>query len=117
MLRSLLGKSSQTCGAAAVALSTLLSGNAQAESLSAGFVVNDMQPDEQYTYVAGIAEGLAYMLFVADGRAEEPGMRCVYQWFYEEDGTIENIWAAFQRFPDHLPGAVMAALIQRRCGA
>ena len=103
--------------AGAMAATVLMVQSVDAEDLSAGFVVTAMPAEERYPYIAGIAEGLAYMRFIADGRTEEPGMRCVYQWFYEEDGTLETILSAFARFPDHLPGAVMGALVERRCGS
>lgn len=96
-------------------LASLATGVA-AEDLSAGVVADKMKPDERYTYVAGVVEGLAYARFVQDGQSEEPGMRCIYQWFYNEDGTVDQIFAAYRAFPDHLPGAVTAALIKRRCG-
>lgn len=90
---------------------------AQAEDFTAGAVINNMEPAERYVFVAGIVEGLAYARFVADGKEEQPGMACIYTWFYEEDGTADTIFAAFAKFPDHLPGAVTAALAQRRCGS
>lgn len=94
----------------------MLSSQAHAKDLSAGVVLRNMEPQEQYTYVAGIIEGLAYARFVFDGNQEQPGMACIYNWFYEEDGTYEKILAAFASFPDHLPGAVTGALVKRRCG-
>lgn len=100
----------------AAAVIAIAGGASNAEDLSAGTVLERMEPKERYTYVAGIVEGLAYARFVSDGREEEPGMRCIYDWFYGEDGSVETIWSAFARFPDHLPGAVTAALVERRCG-
>lgn len=89
----------------------------RAEDFTAGAVVERMDASERYTFIAGIIEGLAYARFVSDGKSEEPGMRCIYTWFYEEDGSANKIVAAFKAFPDHLPGAVTAALAQRRCGS
>ncbi|MCR9089216.1 MAG: hypothetical protein NXH97_21035 [Rhodobacteraceae bacterium] len=103
-------------GIAAILAGFLAAVPTQAEDLSAGVVLTKMDANERYTYVAGIIEGLAYARFVSDGREEQPGMACIYGWFYEEDGAVDQIWAAFERFPDHLPGAVTAALIERRCG-
>lgn len=89
---------------------------ARAEDFTAGTVITTMKPEDRYPFISGIVEGLAYARFVADGKTEAPGMACIYRWFYEEDGTVDNIFAAFARFPDHLPGAVVGALITRRCG-
>ncbi|MEL6464953.1 MAG: hypothetical protein AAFQ58_08285 [Pseudomonadota bacterium] len=87
---------------------------AEADDLNAGAVVNKMTPEDQYTFVAGIVEGLAHARFASDGHTD--GRSCIYKWFYTEDKTPENIQAAFARFPEHLPGAVVAAMITRRCG-
>ncbi|MEM7669582.1 MAG: hypothetical protein AAF317_10605 [Pseudomonadota bacterium] len=103
--------------AAIIAVGVALAGSASARDLSAGFVVREMDPALRYPFISGIVEGIAYARFVAEGRSETPGMACIYQWFYEAEGTAETIYAAFERFPDYLPGAVIGALIERRCGA
>ncbi|MEL7444255.1 MAG: hypothetical protein AAGK02_00385 [Pseudomonadota bacterium] len=100
-----------------MALGMALAGGATARDLSAGFVVQEMDPALRYPFISGIVEGIAYARFVAEGRSETPGMACIYQWFYEEEGTAATIYAAFERFPDYLPGAVIGALVERRCGA
>jgi hypothetical protein len=44
-------------------------------------------------------------------------MRCVYDWFYEKDGRTQEILDTFKRFSDYLPGAVIAAMVEKECGA
>jgi hypothetical protein len=92
-------------------------GTAQAEDFTAGFVMENMDRPERYTYVSGIIEGLAYARYVADGKQAGLGMRCIYEWFYDDSThRQETIYAAFERFPDHTPGAIVAALAEQECG-
>lgn len=88
---------------------------AAAEEMTAGSVLTKMKPAELTAYLAGIAEGLAYARYVKDGNTTD-GMGCINKWFYEP-GTMREIFSTFNRFPDHSPGAVMAAMTQKACGA
>ena len=69
---------------------------------------------ERYTFVAGIVEGLAISRYAQDGKKPE-GMNCIYDWFYQNTKTIENIYTAFERFPDYPPGSVVDALARKTC--
>lgn len=71
---------------------------------------------ERAAYLAGVIEGLAYARYEAEGKVTGGGMRCIYQWFYQGDDTLRKIHAAFERFKDYTPGAVIAAMIKRECG-
>ena len=82
--------------------------------MTAGVVMERMEADERYTYVAGIIEGLAYARYARDGR-DVAGMECIYGWFYGQEGAVEQIYAAFQEFPEYLPGAVLSVLLNQVC--
>lgn len=82
--------------------------------LTAGVVMEEMEAAERYTYIAGIIEGLAYARYVRDGQ-DAAGMECIYGWFYDQDGAVEQIYVAFQEFPEYLPGAVTSVLLNRVC--
>lgn len=88
---------------------------AQTEFTS-GVVLDKMPPGERYTFIAGIIEGLAHARYEADGR-DTVGRSCIYRWFYDDKSAIDHIEQAFARFPNRLPGSVVGALIQMRCGA
>lgn len=77
--------------------------------------MQEMDPEQRYTFVAGIIEGLAYARFESDGNQTD-GMGCIYDWFYEDEGNLNRIYQSFEHFSDHLPGAVVAALVKRDCG-
>lgn len=102
--------------AAVVSVAGLAPNTSSANDFTAEKVLFEMSPAEQYSYLAGLTEGLAYSRYRSDGQADE-GMNCIYSWFYDEDGTVDTILAAFARFQDRAPGAIMGALAQRRCGA
>ena len=74
-----------------------------------------MDGKERFAFVAGVVEGLAMARYVRDGKKPD-GMKCIYDWFYKEPKTIDLIYAAFGRYPDHLPGAIIGALANRKCG-
>lgn len=93
----------------------LLPASASATDFTAGVVMEKMDAKERLNYLAGVIEGLAYSRFVKDGKKTD-GMGCVYQWFYEKKGTVEKIESAFRHFKDHLPGAVVAAMVEKECG-
>ena len=81
--------------------------------MTAGVVLDRMGAEEFAAYTAGIAEGLAYERYRRGG---VEAMQCVYDWFYSGGPAARQIDQAFQRFPDHFPGPVMAALVNRQCG-
>lgn len=89
--------------------------HAAAQDFTAGIVMEKMDEKQRYTYLAGVVEGLAYGRYAKDGKKVE-GMKCIYEWFYDGDGTVEKIYSAFKRFHDYLPGAVMAAMVEKECG-
>lgn len=83
---------------------------------TAGVVLDKMPPGERYIFIAGIVEGLAHARYEADGR-DTAGRSCIYRWFYEDKSAIDHIEQAFGIYRDRLPGSVVGALIQMRCGA
>jgi hypothetical protein len=89
--------------------------NANATDFTAGVVMEKMNEAERFQYLAGVIEGLAYSRYMKDGKKAD-GMKCIYQWFYKQ-GTASKIEAAFKRFHDYLPGAVVAAMVEKECGA
>lgn len=88
---------------------------ATADTMTAGSVLERMEGDAQVTFMAGIVEGLATARFYDDGR-ETTGQSCIYNWFYRTEGTMRSILAAFERFPNELPGPIMAVLVREQCG-
>jgi hypothetical protein len=88
---------------------------ANATDFTAGVVMEKMTADQRYSFLAGIIEGLAYARFASDGK-ETSGMKCIYGWFYDDPKVTDLIYAAFKKFPDYTPGAVVAVLAKRKCG-
>jgi hypothetical protein len=85
------------------------------EGFTAGKVVKELNPSQLYLYMTGIVEGLAYSRYIKDGQNTE-GMNCIYSWFYDDKDMAYTITAAFEKYPDHLPGTIVAALAKQKCG-
>lgn len=94
-----------------------LSAASPATAQNAGDVLNQMEPREQASYIAGVIEGLAFSRFLNE-RPETAGMQCIYDWYYESEtdrwGMIEQ-WLA--RHPERPAGAMLHVLIGRDCGS
>lgn len=90
-------------------------GSALAEDFTAGAVLKNMGDQELTAYLAGMVEAFAYGRYVRDANAD--GAKCVYDWFYEKEATQLDIMTKFASFPDHAPGAVMLAMLQKECGS
>jgi hypothetical protein len=92
-----------------------LAGPAAATDFTAGVVMEKMEAEQRYPYIAGVVEGLAYARFSRDGKKTE-GMKCIYDWFYEKPETLKLIYASFGQFPGYTPGAIIGALVKKKCG-
>lgn len=89
--------------------------HAQAEQFTAGTVMDRMPHEERAAYVAGVIEGLAYARYAAEDKTTE-GMGCIYRWYYDDAGAaLGKIEAAFARFREHTPGAIIGALLKKGC--
>lgn len=89
--------------------------------MTAGVVMDKMPSKERFAFVAGIIEGIAHSRFLRDSKAaaqnDEAGMSCIYDWFYSGDGkTYSMVEAAFKKYPDQFPAALLTVLINRECG-
>lgn len=88
---------------------------ALATDFTAKTVMEKMQPEQRYAYVAGVVEGLAYSRYAKDGKKTD-GMECIYDWFYTKPDTLDLIYAGFGQYPQYPPGAIIGALSQKSCG-
>lgn len=83
--------------------------------MTAKKVMTDLPAGERYLFVAGMVEGLAVARYHKDGKKKD-GMECILNWFYDDKHTKESIYAAFDRYADYPPGAVIDVLAKRKCG-
>jgi hypothetical protein len=107
---------------AAVFASTITSALAQdaenpgsGDVMTAGTILTQFNTRERAAYLAGIIEGLAYARYAQDERAIE-GRDCIYNWYYRDPQALRSIFAAFDRYPDALPGRLVGALANTACG-
>ncbi len=87
---------------------------ARAQDMTAGVIMEKMPQNERYPFVAGIVEGLAYARYARDNK-QVTGMGCIYKWFYGKQDRILDVYQAFNRFKDHTPGAIVAAMVAKEC--
>ena len=92
-----------------------VSSQALAQDMTAGVIMEKMPQTERYPFVAGIVEGLAYARYARDNK-QVSGMECIYKWFYGKKDRIQDVYQAFNRFKDHTPGAIVAAMVVKECG-
>lgn len=83
-------------------------------TMTSGVVLEKLSPPQLVAFVAGIVEGLAHAR--VDGEKAPPdGRSCIYAWFYDDETAMVRIEATFAHFKDHMPGAVIAAMVEKRC--
>ncbi len=77
--------------------------------------MENMTVPQQKAYITGVVEGLAYARYKKDGNKTE-GMECIYDWLYADKSAMDKVYVAFGDFPTFTPGAIVAALVQKKCG-
>lgn len=85
------------------------------EKLTAGVILERMNSEERFAYMAGIVEGLAYARRLADG-GDRTGEGCLFNWFYRSDATTAKILEAFRRYPQEYAAPIILTLSKRTCG-
>lgn len=95
-------------------LVTMDSGMAEAKVLTAKDLLTTMTDEQQYLYISGVIAGLGTARYVRDGN--DTGSACIDRWFYDTEGVKDKIYAAFARFGDRTPSAILYALTAKECG-
>ena len=97
---------------------TGLSGQAIADDLEpegerlTNSVVLQWAESEQRLWLRALALGIASGISLADADTGE----CVSRWYFDDEAqSFANVRANMERFPDHLPQAVIGALARRAC--
>jgi len=107
----------KTAAAVAVCLASLplVPSHTLAQGMTAGVIMEKMPANERVPFVAGIVEGLAYARYVRDSK-QVTGINCIYAWFYDKKDRIQDVYQAFNRFKEHMPGAIVATMVAKECG-
>ena len=90
-------------------------GNAHAEVMTAGVVMEKMPANERFAFWSGIIEGLAQARYVKDNK-DPAGRACIYAWFYDEPNSRDKIREASLKYPDALTGQIIGTLVAAKCG-
>lgn len=93
---------------------------ASAQTMTAGVVLEKMENRELGGFISGVIEGLAYARFrkdtLAAGSKDERGMNCIYNWYYASNDQPAGILATFQKYPERMPGVIIALMVKQECG-
>ena len=73
-----------------------------------------MNDEQRHYFISGVIAGLSTARYVKDGN--DTGSACIDWWFYGTAGVKETIDAAFARFGDKSPSAILYALVSKECG-
>jgi hypothetical protein len=93
----------------------IMAGPAMADDdFTAADLMRTMSDQQQYIYISGVVAGLGTARYVKDGN--DTGSACISRWFFDTEGVKEKIYAAFTRFGDKSPSAILYALITKECG-
>jgi hypothetical protein len=92
-----------------------------AQDMTAGVIMEKMEPKERYAYVSGIVRGMAYARFrkdtIAAGSKDERGMICIYEWYEKGDGsTYAALEHTFRNNGHYPPTVIIATLLKKECG-
>jgi hypothetical protein len=87
---------------------------ADAETMTGKRLLELPDDYQRYMYIAGIVAGLSIDRYVRDGN--DAGSACIDSWFYDTDGIKDTLYAAFDKFGDKSPAAIILALATRKCG-
>lgn len=98
------------------ALTVVNGGAAKAEDMTAGSVLKRFSTNELHLYLTGIIEGLKYARYEKEGKTTKGGWRCIHDWYFNDKNSPTIVLRALRKYPDHMPNAVMAALIKQKCG-
>lgn len=87
-----------------------------AHALTAGDVFSKLGKKQQYSYVAGVVEGLGYARFLRD-KPNETGSTCIYNWFYKGGGERwDEIKKWFEKHNEKSAPTVLNAMVRKSCG-
>lgn len=89
---------------------------AEATNFDAGFVLDQMETDQQTFFLIGTVEGFAYQRFLKD-KPDESGMSCIQNWLYGDTAKRwRQVQALFSKHREKPPAALIHALVKRECG-
>ena len=88
----------------------------RASDFTAGSVLEKFTAKELNAYLAGVVHGLAYGRYKKEGKRTNGGMKCILDWYFDDKSAATQIVQAFRKYPDHVPYAVLGAMVEQKCG-
>lgn len=63
-------------------------------------------------YLSGLVDMLSYMEFV---KGDEERGRCINRWYYETQGSVEQVYDYLEKYPDKFAGTIVMVLAKQPC--
>lgn len=90
-----------------------VSGAAPAHALTGADIMEKMDSDERFAYVAGAIEMAAFLSQV-NGQPKKAD--CIMDWYFDRDTGTKQVYQALSHFNDRQAHPVIVALINKTCG-
>lgn len=85
-------------------------------ALTADDVLNKMDSDQRYFFLAGLIEGMGYARFLRE-KPETTGSKCIYNWYFEGgEANKRKIKTWFERHLDKPASTLLYVLVKKDCG-
>lgn len=99
--------------AAALLALTVLIAAAPARAITAGDVVDKMDPPARSSFLGGAVDMASYH-YARTGKQQKAD--CVVQWFFRTDGALREVLGVFGNYKEHEAVALLDVLMNRHCG-
>lgn len=87
------------------------------KQIQAKMAIDEMTSTQTSAFISGLVEGMAYARYIKDGKNADVGMKCILEWYYDGDKTVQKVILAFDRFREYTANAIVGALIKKECGS
>jgi len=96
----------------AIFTSFLIVFSVPSNAMLAGELLEEKDSNVIYNYLAGLADMMSYMEYVNGNEARE---KCIYDWFYNTEGSIEKIHYYLEKYSDRFSEGILIILAKRAC--
>lgn len=92
---------------------SLLFAASPALAITAGDVMDRMEPRERHGFIGGAVDMASHLYAVAGNRAKAD---CTTQWLFDDKNSLRDIHDFFNAHKDRDAVGLLSILIDRRCG-
>ena len=96
-----------------ILLITVAIGASPAMAITAEDVLEKMSKDQQFGYLTGLIDMLAYKELL---EGDKPYAQCLSDAFYKDKTMSERIFSSLRAYPDKAPEGIIYLLMMKACG-